>query len=115
MFALAWASFGVAHLYRTADFAAQSSRNVGEPSAAVRGAATASALASVTIVAMTGVGADLFIYALLIIRHRADLRIAVPTAVVSMAYTSVLGLAITLSTTGLQRGSMRTDSLLHQS
>ena len=60
-----------------------------------------SALASATIVALTGVGVDLFIYALLVLLHRADLRIAVPTAVVSTAYTSLLGLMITLFATGL--------------
>lgn len=101
VFSIAWASFGVVHLYRTADFATQTSQTVGDPGTAFRRAVMVSALASATIVALTGVGVDLFIYALLVLLHRADLRIAVPTAVVSMAYTSLLGLMITLSTTGL--------------
>jgi uncharacterized membrane protein YfcA len=40
-----------------------------------------------------GVGVDMLVYAVLVLLARADLRIAIPTAVVAMAFASAVGLA----------------------
>ncbi len=51
-------------------------------------------LASASIVSVTGVGIDMVIYAALVLLCRADLKIAIPTSVVIMAYNSVLGVVV---------------------
>lgn len=45
---------------------------------------------------MTGVGIDMMIYAVLVLLYRADLKIAIPTSVVLMAFTSVIGIVSNL-------------------
>lgn len=40
---------------------------------------------------LTGVGIDMVLYTVLVLVYRVDLRIAVPTSVIAMAYTSVVG------------------------
>lgn len=49
---------------------------------------------SCTVVAVTGVGIDMVVYATLVLLCRADLKIAIPTSVVIMAFTSVWGITI---------------------
>lgn len=43
--------------------------------------------------ALTGVGIDMVIYAVLVLLCRADLKIAIPTSVILMAFTSLVGIA----------------------
>ncbi len=57
-----------------------------------------------TIVAVTGVGIDMVLYAALILLCRADLKIAIPTSVVIMGFSSALGVLMKHLTTGLQPG-----------
>ena len=42
------------------------------------------------VAAITGVGIDMLIYVVLVLMFRTDLRIAIPTSVVLMAFTSVV-------------------------
>ena len=55
-----------------------------------------------TVVAVTGVGIDMVLYAALVLLCRADLKIAIPTSVIIMAFSSVLGIAVKNLFTGLQ-------------
>ena len=57
-----------------------------------------------TVAAVTGVGIDMVLYAALVLLCRADLKIAIPTSVVIMAFTSVIGIAFKNAFTGVQPG-----------
>jgi uncharacterized membrane protein YfcA len=45
------------------------------------------------IASLTGVGIDMLLYVVLVLLARADLKIAIPTSVVIMAWTSLVGIA----------------------
>jgi uncharacterized membrane protein YfcA len=97
------ALFGVMHLLRLDDIA------VARPLAGFdRGRCAAGVLtgfvAGTTIVAVTGVGVDMLLYAFLVLGYRTDPKIAIPSSVVAMAFNSVLGLAIKVLFTGIDPG-----------
>ena len=97
------ALFGIMHLLRLDDIA------VARPLAGFgRGRFAAGLLtgfvAGTTIVAVTGVGVDMLLYALLVLGYRTDPKIAIPSSVVAMAFNSVLGLAIKALVTGIDPG-----------
>jgi uncharacterized membrane protein YfcA len=103
-FAVTWASFGVLHLRRTNDICA----NIGETPAAHRfdrnvGFFTG-LLAGATVASVTGVGIDMILYAVMVLLMRADLKVSIPSSVIIMAFTSVVGLATKLCFTGISPG-----------
>ncbi len=53
---------------------------------------------------ITGVGIDMVVYAVLVLLLRADLKIAIPTSVILMAFTSVVGLAVNLAMGSVEPG-----------
>lgn len=104
LFAVIWASFGVLHLYRTRDFVKANGlalpsfgfdRIVGFGLGLLSGA---------TVAAITGVGIDMVIYAVLVLLRRADLKIAIPTSVILMAATSLVGIGCKITLGGVQPG-----------
>jgi uncharacterized protein len=104
IFAVIWASFGVLHLYRTDDIC----RNVGEAPAAHRldrnvGFAVG-LLAGATVAAITGVGVDMILYTMMVLLMRADLKVAIPTTVIVMAFASLVGIATEGLSSGVQPG-----------
>jgi uncharacterized membrane protein YfcA len=62
-------------------------------------------LGSMTVASITGVGVDMMIYMVLVLLCHADLKIAIPTSVVLMAFTSVIGIAVKLLTGSVQPGT----------
>lgn len=103
-FAVTWASFGVLHLRRTNDICA----NIGETPAAHRfdrnvGFAIG-LLAGATVASVTGVGIDMILYAVMVLLMRADLKVAIPSSVIIMAFTSLVGLVTKVCFTGLSPG-----------
>lgn len=103
-FAIIWASFGVLHLYRTGDICS----NIGETPAAHRfdrnvGFAVG-LLGGACVASITGVGIDMILYAVMVLLMRSDLKVAIPSSVVLMAFTSVVGIAVKLLFTGVQPG-----------
>lgn len=104
LFAVVWASFGVLHLRRTNDICA----NVGETGAAHafdRNVGFAVGLLGGALVAsITGVGIDMILYAVMVLLMRADLKTAIPSSVVIMAFTSLVGIATKAFFTGVQKG-----------
>jgi uncharacterized membrane protein YfcA len=104
VFAVLWASFGVLHLYRVKNLVRY--QGPAAPDAALdRGLGFwAGLLASASVASVTGVGIDMVIYAVLMLARRTDLKIAVPTSVVIMAFTSLLGVGTKLLLGGLQPG-----------
>jgi len=96
-FAIIWASFGVLHLYRMQDICA----NVGETPAAHRFDRNAGfgvgLLGGAFVASITGVGIDMILYAVMVLLMRADLKAAIPSSVIIMAFTSVIAIAIKIA------------------
>ena len=95
LFACLWASFGLLTLVknreicgfdRTPTIPRHAARNLGLL-VGVFGGITAS---------LTGVGIDMLLYTVLVLLYRTDLKVAVPTSVIIMAATSVMGTALHL-------------------
>ena len=102
VFAIIWASFGVLHLYRINEIASHDGMTEFNERWDFRVGFALGLLAGATVVAVTGVGIDMVLYAALVLLCRADLKIAIPTAVVIMGFTSVVGIAVKNLSTGLQ-------------
>ncbi|GAA4420041.1 sulfite exporter TauE/SafE family protein [Bremerella cremea] len=92
IFGVIWASFGILHLVKLRELvsAHQSSRQwhrldlwIGLAIGVTGGIASS----------ITGVGIDMMIYATLVLLYRTDLKVAIPTSVILMAFTSVVGIA----------------------
>jgi uncharacterized membrane protein YfcA len=104
VFAVVWASFGVLHLRRTKDICA----NIGETPTAHRfdrnvGFAVGF-ISGATVAAVTGVGIDMILYAVMVLLMRADLKVAIPSSVIVMAFTSLVGIATKNLFTGVLPG-----------
>jgi uncharacterized membrane protein YfcA len=104
VYAVIWASFGVLHLYRIREIAGHVGMTEFDERWDFRVGLALGALSGATVAAVTGVGIDMVLYAALVLLCRADLKIAIPTSVVIMAFTSVLGIVVKNLTTGLQPG-----------
>lgn len=104
VFAVIWASFGVLHLYRTREFAAAEGLAPINRAFDWRAGLLVGFFSGLTMVAITGVGIDMVIYAVLVLLRRADLKIAIPTSVIIMAFNSVLGIVTKNLTTGVLPG-----------
>lgn len=104
VFAVVWASFGLLHLYRIGEIAGHSGMIEFNESWDFRLGLVLGVLASATVVSVTGVGIDMVVYSALVLICRADLKIAIPTSVVIMAFNSVYGVAIKTATVGMQPG-----------
>lgn len=91
VFGVVVASFGLIHLTRmpavVASEALGTTQRVGVSLGIIAGL-TGSAVAS-----LTGVGIDVLLYMGLVAWARVDLRIAIPTSVIIMAFTSLVGIA----------------------
>lgn len=93
IFAVAWASFGLLHFAKVRDIARMHHTAGGSARFDRISGALVGVLAGATVAATTGVGIDLCIYVVLALVCRTDLRVSIPTSVVLMAYTSLLGIA----------------------
>lgn len=104
VFAIVWASFGVLHVCRLKELVC----HVGLAPGAHRFDRNAGLLvgffAGLTVAAITGVGIDMVLYAVLVLLCQADLKIAIPTSVIIMAFTSVVGIGFKAFVTGFQSG-----------
>ncbi len=95
LFGVVWASFGIMHLIKLRELVAaegmtQHWREWDGPIGFLVG------LLGGVVASITGVGIDMLIYATLVLLYRADLKISIPTSVVLMAFTSVLGIGTNL-------------------
>jgi uncharacterized membrane protein YfcA len=104
LFAIVWCSFGVLHLYRLKEL----SRHEGLAPGAHRFDRNAGflvgLLAGATVASITGVGIDMVLYAVLVLLCQADLKIAIPSSVIIMAWTSLIGIAVKTVTHTVQPG-----------
>ncbi|MEX2493843.1 MAG: sulfite exporter TauE/SafE family protein [Nitrospirales bacterium] len=93
-FAVIWGSFGILHLYRLNEIARHSGMTDFDERWDHRVGFALGAFSSALMVSITGVGVDMVLYAALVLLCRADLKIAIPSSVVIMAFNSVYGVII---------------------
>lgn len=93
VFAVLWCSFGVLHLYRLTELTRHEGMAPGAHRFDCIAGLLIGLLAGATISSITGVGIDMVIYAVLVLLCQADLKIAIPTSVIIMAFTSLVGIA----------------------
>ncbi len=103
-FAVLWGSFGVLHLYRLGEIAGHTGMTDFDESWDHRVGFLLGTGASMVAVSVTGVGIDMVIYASLVLLCRADLKIAIPTSVVIMAFASLCGVLVKSVTQSWQPG-----------
>jgi uncharacterized protein len=108
LFGVVWASFGLMHLLKLRELVAaegisQRWRSWDGPIGLTIG------LSGGIVASITGVGIDMMIYATLVLLYRADLKISIPTSVVLMAFTSVVGILSNVLLARLRPGLYQVD------
>lgn len=91
LFAVVWASFGLMHLVKLRVLVAAEGKADAWPGLDLPVGACIGVLGGI-VASLTGVGIDMMIYAVLVLIYRADLKVAIPTSVLLMAFTSVIGI-----------------------
>jgi uncharacterized membrane protein YfcA len=104
VFAVVWAGFGLLHFLRIGEIAAHKGMVEFNEGWDVRVGIVVGMLSGITVVSVTGVGIDMVAYAALVLICRADLKIAIPTSVVIMAFSSVYGIGIKWLLGDIQEG-----------
>lgn len=92
LFATIWASFGVIHFAKIKAITAPEAPRTPEP-ALDRRIGFFIGLSGGVVASLTGVGIDMMIYAALVLFYRSDIKVAIPTSVILMAFTSMVGIA----------------------
>ncbi|TYK65162.1 sulfite exporter TauE/SafE family protein [Colwellia echini] len=104
IFAIIWGSFGLLHLYRINEISTNTGMTEFDEKWDHKLGFILGLGASALAVSVTGVGIDMVIYAALVLLCRADLKIAIPTSVIIMAFASVYGVVIKSVTNSWQPG-----------
>ncbi len=90
-FAIVWASFGIMHLIKMRELVS-SHRETKSWYTYDTPIGLAAGIIGGVVASITGVGIDMVIYAILVLLYRADLKTAIPTSVILMAFASVVGI-----------------------
>lgn len=96
LFAVLWASFGVLHLMRLKDIIAPEKDRPLTPALDLP-IGLGIGLVGGVVASITGVGIDMIFYAALVLYYRADIKIAIPSSVILMAATSIVGITSNLA------------------
>lgn len=105
LFATMWCSFGLLHLRRIREFSGYEGITPLAPVFDRRAGFLVGLFGAMTVSAITGVGIDMALYVVLVLLCHADLKIAIPTSVILMAFTSLVGVAMKLLIGDLQPGT----------
>ncbi len=97
LFAAMWCSFGLLHLARIRELTSREGIAPMNLSLDHRIGFSVGLVGSITVASITGVGIDMLLYVVLVLLCHADLKIAIPTSVVLMAFTSLVGIAVKLA------------------
>lgn len=100
LFAVVWCSFGVIHFLKLRAIVKPEGERIPEP-ALDRAIGLAIGLCGGVVAALTGVGVDMIVYAFLVLLYRSDIKVAIPTSVILMAATSLIGIGSNLALMGL--------------
>ncbi len=93
LFAVIWASFAVMTLVKLREVAELDVETPLPLAFHRRCGLLVGVLGGAFAAALTGVGIDMIIYAVLVLLCRTDLKVAVPTSVILMSFTSLVGIA----------------------
>jgi len=104
LFAVVWCSFGVLHLYRIKELARHEGLAPGAHRFDTRAGFLIGLIAGATVASITGVGIDMVLYTVLVLLCQADLKIAIPSSVIIMAWTSLIGIATKSLAGGIEPG-----------
>lgn len=108
IFAVTWAAFGIIHWLKIEAIVRPEGPRVPHD----RLDRPLGLLVGITggmLAAVMGVGIDMMIYALLVLFYRCDLKVAIPTSVILMAFTSVIGILSNLSLSALAPNQYMVD------
>lgn len=93
LFACLWMSFGLPIVARNIEICGLKNKGP-QPTVSALLMGVCAGLIGGTIASIIGVGAEMCIYAVMVLFYRADLRIAIPTAVSAAALCSIVGAGI---------------------
>lgn len=96
LFATLWASFGLIHFAKIKAIVAPEAPRTPDKKFDVP-IGLGVGLAGGVVAALTGVGIDMIVYATLVLFYRADIKVAIPTSVILMAFTSIVGIVSNLA------------------
>ena len=105
LFASMWCSFGLLHLRRINEITGYQGMTPHDKAFDHKVGFVVGFFGGLTIASITGVGIDMFLYMFLVLWCHADLKIAIPTSVVLMAFTSVVGVMAKLLLGGFEPGT----------
>jgi uncharacterized protein len=105
LFATMLCSFGIVHLRRIGEITSYHGITPTDLAFDNRAGFIVGLLGSMLVASITGVGIDMMIYMVLVLLCHADLRIAIPTSVILMAFTSLVGISVKLLTGSVQPGT----------
>jgi len=105
LFASMWCSFGLLHLRRIREITSYEGMTPHDIAFDHKVGFAVGVLGSLSIASITGVGIDMMIYMVLVLWCHADLKIAIPTSVVLMAFTSLIGVATKAALGDFQPGT----------
>jgi uncharacterized protein len=105
LFAGMWCSFGLLHLRRINEISSYEGMTPHDLAFDRKVGFAAGLLGSMTVASITGVGVDMMIYMVLVLWCHADLKIAIPTSIVLMAFTSLVGIATKAALGDVQPGT----------
>jgi uncharacterized membrane protein YfcA len=104
LFAVIWASFGILHFYRIREITAHEGIIPTQVRFDTVMGASVGFICGLTVASITGVGIDMVLYVVLVLVCHADLKIAIPTSVIIMAFTSVVGILVKFLLGDIQPG-----------
>ncbi|MDA0766492.1 MAG: sulfite exporter TauE/SafE family protein [Verrucomicrobia bacterium] len=104
VFAVVWGSFGILHLWRINEISSHEGMTDFDERWDNRMGLFIGLISGATVVSVSGVGIDMVLYTVLVLVCRADLKIAIPTSVIIMAWSSLVGIFIKGFFTGVQPG-----------
>lgn len=104
VFAVVWGSFGLLHLWRIREIAGHEGMTEFDERWDHRVGFAVGFFSCASLVSVSGVGVDMVLYTVLVLLCRCDLKIAIPTSVIIMAFSSMLGIFTKLAFTGVQPG-----------
>ena len=105
VFATVLCSFGLLHLRRIDEITGYHGMTPHDLAFDNKAGFIVGLLGSMTVASITGVGVDMMLYMVLVLLCHADLRIAIPTSVILMAFTSVVGITTKIATGTVQPGT----------
>ncbi len=103
-FASLCASFGVLHLVKSRSLVEDARGTGAGPFSRAHAGYAMGFFGAGLVSSITGVGVDMLAYIVLVLLFRSDLRIAIPTSVVLMAFTSLVGTATQITLGELDQG-----------